>query len=95
MILKRREAGKTHKVETSELMNFTKLSGGYTHEDRDDLANIIETGNGYNFGQAEGIGREFWSEFEMYCNLNLESIWLQECAKAGLNLTSSATAIFK
>ena len=55
-----------------ELMNFTKMSGGYAHENAENLANIIETGNGYNFGQAEGMGREFWNEFEQFCVVNLE-----------------------
>ena len=79
-----------------ELMTYNFKGGHPIHEDRENLADIIETGQGYNFGQAEGIGREFWSEFEMYCNLNLHNIFLQECGKVGLNLTPSVgvTATF-
>lgn len=77
-----------------ELMTYAISGGGYVHQDREDLANIIETGQGYNFGQAEGVGREFWSEFEQFVMLNLERIWLQECALVGLNLVPSIGAKF-
>ena len=77
-----------------ELMTYTISGGRYVHQDREDLANIIETGKGYNFGQAEGVGRKFWSEFEQFVMLNLERIWLQESAKVGLNLTPSIGATF-
>jgi len=77
-----------------ELMNFTKMNGGYAHEDAENLANIIETGDGYNFGQAEGMGREFWNEFEQFCVVNIESIFKSECIKVGLPVTSSITATF-
>lgn len=77
-----------------ELMTYAISGGGYVHQDREDLANIIETGQGYNFGQAEGVPREFWSEFEQFVMLNLERIWLQECALVGLNLVPSIGATF-
>lgn len=53
------------------------------HKDRDNLANIISSGKGYNFGQCFEP-RDFWSEFKSYVTLNLFNIFEQECLALGL-----------
>lgn len=77
-----------------EMMVYGISGGQYVHQDREDLANIIETGDGYNFGQAEGVSRNFWSQFEMYCELNIQKIFMEECLKLGLPITYSVTSTF-
>lgn len=72
-----------------DVMQQFMVGGRMVHEDGSNLANIIESGLGYNFGQMEGIGREFWSEFTTFCLTNLENIFVQECAKVGLPLQRS------
>ena len=70
-------------------MRLIVLSGGVAHEDREELAEIIETGVGYNFGQMEGVARPFWKDFMIYVNGNIDSIFINECNKVGLNLDSA------
>lgn len=65
------------------------LNGKTAHEDGENLANIIESGEGYNFGQMEGVARPYWKDFTMYVNENINSIFINECAKVGLNLDTT------
>jgi hypothetical protein len=67
-------------------MKQTILGGNIAHKDREDLAKIIETGSGYNFGQMEGTARPFWKDFMIYVDENIDSIFISECKKVGLNL---------
>lgn len=62
------------------------------HEDRENLAEIINSGVGYNFGQAEGVERDFWNQFETYVETNLFRIFKEECMSVGLPITTSITA---
>lgn len=57
--------------------------------DPDDVANladIIISGQGYGFGYAEGIERDFWSKWIIYVDSNINNIFKDECKKLGLNL---------
>ena len=68
-----------------EVMEQFMIGNVMVHEDRDNLADIIETGNGYMDGsQMEGYGRNFWSNFSVFVVENLSSIFLEECVKVGL-----------
>ena len=67
-----------------EIMQQIFSGGQPVHIDRDELAEIINTGDGYNFGEADGVQRPLWDIFEAYCNENLENIFYQECIKLGL-----------
>lgn len=54
------------------------------HEDRETLADIIMSGEGYNFGNAPK--RDFWTPFIVYVNQQIEDIIYKECLKVGLSL---------
>ena len=51
------------------------------HIDRDNLAEIINSGTGYNFGQMEGKARPFWNDFIQYCEREFENIFQEELKK--------------
>ena len=59
------------------------------HIDRDYLAEIINSGTGYNFGQMEGKARPFWDDFIQWVNTNLDSIFKKNCITVGLPVSSS------
>ena len=59
------------------------------HIDRDNLAEIINSGTGYNFGQMEGKSRPFWDDFIQWVNTNLDSIFKKNCITVGLPGSSS------
>ena len=59
------------------------------HIDRDNLAEIINSGTGYNFGQMEGKVRPFWDDFIQWVNTNLDSIFKKNCIIVGLPVSSS------
>lgn len=52
------------------------------HIDRDNLANIIETGIGYNFGYCQD--RPYWSEFLKYIETEGYTVFQKKCAKYGI-----------
>ena len=59
------------------------------HIDRDNLAEIINSGSGYNFGQMEGTARPFWDDFIQWVNTNLDTIFKKNCIAVGLPIGSS------
>lgn len=59
------------------------------HIDRDNLAEIINSGTGYNFGQMEGKARPFWDDFIRWVDMNLDSIFKKNCIAVGLPISSS------
>ena len=48
------------------------------HVDKEALAEIINSGVGYNFGQMEGKARPFWNDFIQYCEREFENIFQEE-----------------
>ena len=59
------------------------------HIDRDDLAQIINSGVGYNFGTMEGIARHYWDTFIDWVNMNVERIFAEKCKQVGLPIGAS------
>lgn len=57
------------------------------HIDRDSLAQIINSGIGYNFGSFNGIARPFWDEFLSWLNGNLTNLFYKNCNKVGLPIS--------
>ena len=53
------------------------------------MAEIINSGVGYNFGQMEGKARPFWDDFIQWVNTNLDSIFKKNCIAVGLPIGSS------
>src|SRR5574344_3092875 len=53
------------------------------HEDSDNLAEIINSGNDYNFGYAEGKPRPFWDDFKKEVDIKLDIIFINNCRKLG------------
>lgn len=51
------------------------------HVDKEGLAEIINNGVGYNFGQMEGNIRPFWNDFIQYCEREFENIFQEELKK--------------
>ena len=51
------------------------------HVDKEGLAEIINSGIGYNFGQMEGKARPFWNDFIQYCEREFENIFQEELKK--------------
>ena len=51
------------------------------HVDKEGLAEIINSGVGYNFGQMEGKARPFWNDFIQYCEREFENIFQEELKK--------------
>ena len=49
-----------------------------------DVADIINTGDGYNFGYAEGVARPYWDIFKMWLAQNLHNVFFSECLKLGI-----------
>ena len=69
------------------MMQQFMIGNRMVHEDADNLASIIESGQGYNFGQCGS--RQYWSIFTEYCLLSLNKIFIEECLKVGLPLQKS------
>lgn len=59
------------------------------HIDRDDLAQIINSGVGYNFGTMEGTARPYWDKFLDWVNMNVERIFAEKCKQVGLPIGAS------
>lgn len=58
------------------------------HIDRNNLAEIINSGTGYNFGQMEGKARPFWNDFMQWVDMNLDSVFKKNCITVGLPISS-------
>ena len=78
-----------------EMLHQYFRGGHIVHEDADELAGIIENRGLYNFGYADGVDRDYWSPFKEYVELNLEKIWVEECVKLGLPISSGISGVFK
>jgi hypothetical protein len=50
-------------VTDSENFIHTDLNG---EDDRENIAEVIESGNGYNFGKREGIPAHYWQNYIRY-----------------------------
>ena len=55
-----------------------------SHIQREYLAEIIESGEGYNFGDAPA--RPYWSIFLDYVDNNLDTIFIMNCKLLGLDV---------
>jgi hypothetical protein len=66
-----------------DVMKQFLLGGQIVHQDGANLAEIINSGSGYNFGECEEP-RPFWNNFLIFVTENLEKIFLEECIKVGL-----------
>lgn len=51
------------------------------HVDKEKLAEIINSGMGYNFGHMQGTARPFWNDFIQYCEREFENIFQEELKK--------------
>lgn len=71
-----------------DVMNQIFSGGHMVHEDRENLAGIINSGSGYNFGQCY-VARPYWDKFIIYVTLNLSNIFESECIKLGLPITKA------
>lgn len=65
-----------------DVMQKTVIDGVMVHDDRDKLADIIETGIGYNFGHAEE--RQYFQPWLDWVDVNLENIFYEEMIKIEL-----------
>lgn len=63
------------------------------HIDRDNLAQIINSGIGYNFGAFEGIARPYWDKFIEWANMHLDEIFVNKCNLVGLPISPTLTNI--
>jgi len=68
-----------------EIMKQFAIGSVQVHGDRENLADIIETGDGYTFGECDE-SRDFWNPFIQYVDENLENIFFEECIKLDLPL---------
>lgn len=68
------------------VMKKIKIGGHIVHEDAENLSEIINSGNGYNFGQAEGEPRPFWNDFIKEVDMKLDSIFIKNCKKLGVDI---------
>lgn len=68
-----------------EVMQQFFVNNVEVHEDREDLANIIMTGNGYKLSDNVPA-RDFWSPFKIYIVQNLSDIFYKQCMLVGLPL---------
>lgn len=69
-----------------EVMQQFFIGNTEVHGDRDNLAEIIEYGEGYNFGEAEGMERPYWETFRIYVIQNLSKIFASQCLFVGLEM---------
>ena len=69
-----------------EIMKQDMIGNIMVHQDRDNLADIIESGDGYEFGSCTEE-RDYWNPFMKYVDENLEDIFFEECIKLNLPLT--------
>ncbi len=56
------------------------------HKDAENLAEIINSGNDYNFGYAEGESRPYWDDFIKEVDMKLDSIFIKNCKKLGVDI---------
>lgn len=56
------------------------------HIDRDDLAEIINSGTGYNFGKMKDIPRPFWDDFMKWIDGHFDGIFRKNCISVGLSV---------
>jgi len=75
----------------SESLDVMHQVGWRVHENRDELAEIINSGNGYNFGQCEA--RPYWTDWISWVELNIEAIFYKECVDVGLPLQNMSWGI--
>ena len=70
------------------IMRQFDIGGRTVHEDAENLAEIINTGNDYNFGQMtrEPESRPYWDEFKHILDGNLDRIFLENCRKLGIDI---------
>lgn len=54
------------------------------HIDKNNLAEIINSGTGYNFGQMEGVARPFWNDFMKWVDEHFDGIFRKNCINVGL-----------
>ena len=57
----------------------------YTHEDREMLGQIIESGEGYNF-HTDAPPRPFWEEWIEWCMKEIPTKFRAKCSSRGLNI---------
>lgn len=67
-----------------EKMEQFMIGNEMVHEDRDNLAEILNTGDGYNFGMSNGIPKPYFDKWIQYVNENLETIFMEECIQVKL-----------
>lgn len=67
-----------------EVMEQFMIGNDMVHEDRDNLAEILNTGDGYNFGMSDGIPKPYWDKFMDVVNNSLEIFFYEECIQVGL-----------
>ena len=75
---------------TEEIINdptlMTEYTGfPYSHHQRDELAEIIETGEGYLF-DTDAPPRPFWEDWVNWCMVQIPLKFQQKCASKGINL---------
>ena len=56
------------------------------HEDAENLAEIINSGNDYNFGHAEGEPRPYWDDFKKEVDAKLDVTFIKNCRKLGIDI---------
>ena len=67
-----------------ELLVHTDING---EDDRADIAQVLETGEGFNFGQREGQPAHYWSDFMVWVNANVSSLFKEALLTQGLEYT--------
>ena len=73
-------------VTDSENFIHTDLNG---EDDREDIAEVIESGNGYNFGEREGIPAHYWQDFMIWVNSNATNLFKTALIEQGLQTTGN------
>lgn len=73
--------------ENTSIMQQVMKGGHIVHEDAETLAEIINSGHGYNFGQMEGTARPYWDNFVNYVESNLNEIFMKYCKQQGVSIT--------
>jgi hypothetical protein len=81
-------------VESEIFQNISVMqqfnSGDYgnilVHEDAENLAEIINSGNDYNFGYAEGNSRTYWDDFKKEVDAKLDITFINNCRKLGVDI---------
>ena len=73
-------------VTDSENFIHTDLNG---EDDRENIAEVIESGNGYNFGKREGIPAHYWQGFMIGVNSNATNLFKTALIEQGLQTTGN------